>query len=108
EDYWKASQKLGLEGVMGKRKNSLYHKNSRSRDWVKIKNVNMDDFVVVGLTPSPSARAFGAILLARTVGPDEFEFAGKVGTGFTEKDMRQILNILKKKKVKEGVVEAGE
>lgn len=108
EDYWKASQKLGLEGVMGKRKNSLYHKNSRSRDWVKIKNVNMDDFVVVGLTPSPSARAFGAILLARPVGPDEFEFAGKVGTGFTEKDMRQILNILKKKKVKEGVVEAGE
>lgn len=38
----------GLEGVVGKRKNSLYYPGKRSGDWVKIKNLHDDDFVVCG------------------------------------------------------------
>lgn len=108
KEYFQASRKLGLEGVMAKKKDSLYHKNTRSDDWLKIKNEKMDDLIVAGLTPSTSSRAFGAILLARPGEDGEFEFAGKVGTGFSIKEMKNILSTLKKKKTKNGIVEAGE
>lgn len=38
----------GLEGVVGKRKNSLYYPGKRSRDWVKMKHVLDDDFIICG------------------------------------------------------------
>lgn len=105
--YWHASKELGLEGLIAKRKDSLYHKNVRSDLWLKFKNMNTDDFVVAGLTPS-SSRPFGAILLARSTSKGTFEFAGKVGTGFSTQEMQRILKALKRKQTDEGIVEAGE
>lgn len=108
KEYLKASKKLGLEGIMGKKKKSLYLKKKRSSDWLKFKNVNEDDFIVVGLTPSPSSREFGSLILARPDKKGKFEFAGKVGTGFSKKSMKSIFNQLKKKKTKKGLVDAEE
>ena len=105
--YWNASQELGLEGLVAKRKDSLYLKNTRSDYWLKFKNMNTDDFLVAGLTPS-SSRPFGAILLARSTGNGTFEYAGKVGTGFSVEEMQRILKALKSKKTDQGIVEAGE
>lgn len=107
KEYWQASQKLGLEGVIAKRKDSIYHKNTRSDLWLKFKSMKADDFVIAGLTPSTS-RAFGAILLARPIGNGEFEFAGKVGTGFSEKEMDSLLKTLKERKTSSGIVDPGE
>src|SRR5690606_26595342 len=107
KEYWQASQKLGLEGVIAKRKDSIYHKNTRRDLWLKFKSMKADDFVIAGLTPSTS-RAFGAILLARPIGNGEFEFAGKVGTGFSEKEMDSLLKTLKERKTSSGIVDPGE
>lgn len=105
--YWQASRKLGLEGIIAKKMDSLYYKNTRSELWLKFKSMKEEEFVIAGLTPS-SSRTFGSLLLARPAGNGEFEFAGKVGTGFTDGDMKQIFKSLKAKKRKKGIVDPRE
>lgn len=47
-ELFKKIKKLGLEGIVAKRKNSNYEINTRSYDWIKIKNIKMDEFIVGG------------------------------------------------------------
>ncbi|HSL69100.1 MAG TPA: DNA ligase D [Longimicrobiales bacterium] len=84
EDFFRAAEKLGLEGVVAKRTDSRY-RAGRSSDWLKIRIDKSDDFVIVGYTaPRGTRSAFGALQLA-THRNGELRYAGSVGTGFTEK-----------------------
>lgn len=75
--------KMKLEGIIAKRMDSKYYPDKRSKEWLKIKNVNVDDFKIIGWTdPKASRQYFGALLLAREV-DDELIYSGEVGTGFT-------------------------
>jgi bifunctional non-homologous end joining protein LigD len=86
-------KRRGLEGIIGKQRNSTYEPGRRSGAWIKLKCVNEQEFVIGGYTPPQGARkCFGAILVGYYEGK-ELKFAGKVGTGFTEKT----LSILYKK-----------
>jgi bifunctional non-homologous end joining protein LigD len=92
-------KRRGLEGLVGKLRNSIYEPGRRSGAWIKLKCVNEQEFVIGGYTPPGGARKyFGAILVGyyeakRKKGERRLLFAGKVGTGFTEKT----LSILYKK-----------
>ena len=83
EAYLKAACKNGLEGVIAKRATSVYS-GARSKDWLKFKCSNEQEFVVGGFTDPQGARSgFGALL----VGYHErgkLRYAGKVGTGYNE------------------------
>ena len=71
----------GWEGLIAKREDSPY-RSGRSRDWLKLKCVLEQEFVVGGFTdPKGSRTGFGALLLGYN---DEtgLRFAGEVGTGF--------------------------
>ncbi|RWU17196.1 DNA ligase D [Pseudomonas alkylphenolica] len=76
--------RLGLEGLVGKRADSLYQ-GRRSADWIKLKCSQRQEFVVVGYTdPKGSRNGFGALLLAlHDNDSGELRYAGKVGTGFS-------------------------
>jgi bifunctional non-homologous end joining protein LigD len=75
--------KMKLEGIIAKRMDSKYYSDKRSKEWLKIKNVNVDDFKIIGWTdPKASRQYFGALLLAREV-EGELVYSGEVGTGFT-------------------------
>jgi bifunctional non-homologous end joining protein LigD len=50
------SEEKGLEGVMAKRLGSTYEPGRRSRDWVKVKNKQRDDFTIVGWLPGEGRR----------------------------------------------------
>ncbi|MBE1877718.1 ATP-dependent DNA ligase [Myceligenerans pegani] len=103
-----ASLELRLEGVVAKRRASRYVPGRRSRDWLKVKHVESQEVVVVGWRPMhadtgrPDLRTAGALLLAvpeREAGgeggaPAGLRFAGRVGTGFTEKERREIVRRL--------------
>src|SRR6266536_1765855 len=90
-------QRLGLEGLIGKQRHSVYEPGRRSGAWVKLKCVNEQEFVIGGYTPPQGARKhFGAILVGYYEN-NKLVFAGKVGTGFTAK----LLSILHKKLIKE-------
>src|SRR5262249_21380111 len=76
----------GLEGVVAKKANSPY-RSTRSRDWLKLKKDPEADFAVCGYTPPKGSRAgIGALHLC--VWTDErWVWAGKVGSGFDDKQL---------------------
>jgi len=83
----KEVQRRGLEGIIGKLRNSAYEPGRRSGAWIKLKCVNEQEFVIGGYTPPQGARKhFGAILVGYYKDRD-LVFAGKVGTGFTTKSL---------------------
>ena len=86
----KEVRRRGLEGIIGKLRNSVYEPGRRSGAWIKLKCVNEQEFVIGGYTPPQGARKyFGAILVGYYDG-DDLVFAGKVGTGFTAKSLARL------------------
>ena len=81
----------GLEGVIAKKKGSAYKPGRRTKDWVKIKATNDQDVVIVGWSPGEGRRdgAIGA-LLAGVYREGTLEYAGHVGTGFTERTLQTL------------------
>lgn len=81
----------GLEGVVVKRLDSPYRPGRRSPDWLKIKNRRLLDVVVGGISPGRGHRA-GQIgsLLVGIPGPGGLAYAGRVGTGFTQPELRRL------------------
>lgn len=74
--------KLGLEGIVGKRKDAPYV-SRRSPDWIKLKCQHRQEFVIGGYTePQGARRGLGALLLGVFDAAGQLHYAGKVGTGF--------------------------
>jgi bifunctional non-homologous end joining protein LigD len=83
-------KRRGLEGLIGKQRNSVYEPGRRSGAWIKLKCVNEQEFVIGGYTPPQGARKyFGAILVGYNK-DKRLMFAGKVGTGFTAKSLSML------------------
>jgi bifunctional non-homologous end joining protein LigD len=76
--------KLGLEGLIGKRADSVYV-SGRSPSWIKLKCRQRQDFVIGGYTPPGGSRqGFGALLVGVHDAAGKLRYAGKVGTGFDD------------------------
>jgi bifunctional non-homologous end joining protein LigD len=80
-----ASEAQGLEGVLAKRRDSVYQPGRRSRSWIKVKHVRTQEVVIVGWQPGAGRRAGGVGSLLLGVHDDQgrLVYAGHVGTGFT-------------------------
>jgi DNA ligase D-like protein (predicted ligase) len=91
--YYEVALKKGLEGIMAKRSASPYQPGVRSRDWIKIKKRLTMDLVVGGYIPGQGQRKpfFGGLLLG-AYDADKLIFTGRVGSGFTEKELEEISN----------------
>lgn len=87
----RTTRELRLEGLIAKAKDSIYRPGARSRTWLKIKYVHTQEVIVVGWTPGSGRRGatLGSLLLAVHT-DDGLRYAGKVGTGFTEKSLAAI------------------
>ncbi len=84
EKPWERACRAGWEGVVAKRRDSLYE-HRRSPHWLKMKCEATQELVVGGFTDPKGARVgLGALLVGYFEG-DDFLFAGKVGTGFDRK-----------------------
>jgi bifunctional non-homologous end joining protein LigD len=86
----KEVRRRGLEGIIGKLRNSVYESGRRSGAWIKLKCVDEQEFVIGGYTPPQGSRKhFGAVLVGYYKEGD-LVFAGKVGTGFTTKSLARL------------------
>ncbi|MFB2585311.1 ATP-dependent DNA ligase [Herbiconiux liukaitaii] len=87
-----ASRELGLEGVMAKKRESTYSVGRRSRAWLKIKLTAAQEVVVVGWRPGKGRRAsqVGSLLMGVPDAEGALRYAGRVGTGFSERDLDAI------------------
>lgn len=75
-------RRRGLEGIVAKRRGSVYEPGARSGAWVKHRVVQGQEFVIGGYTPPKGGRQhFGALLVGYFDGR-ELRYAGKVGAGF--------------------------
>ncbi len=90
------SKDFSLEGVVAKRLDSIYEPGRRSAAWVKVKNHRRQEFVVGGWAPGKGSRAstFGALLLGYYDDAGALRYAGRVGTGFTESALADLLAAL--------------
>jgi bifunctional non-homologous end joining protein LigD len=86
-----ATRELGIEGILAKRLDSPYEPGRRASGWVKVKNVCLQDVVIGGWTPGEGGRAGHLGALAVGVMEDgRLVYAGKVGTGFTERTLTML------------------
>lgn len=94
-DVLAVAKERGLEGVVAKRRDSVYQPGRRSSDWIKVKNFRAQEVVLGGWTEGKGARegGLGALLLGIPA-PDGLQYVGKVGTGFDERERRQLLEDL--------------
>ena len=94
--FFQHACEFALEGVVSKRRDSPYH-SGRTRDWLKIKCLDRQEFVVAGFTdPEGSRSGFGALVLGVHDNLGRLRYVGRVGTGFTEETLRDLHARLKK------------
>ncbi len=82
-----------MEGVMAKRRDSLYFPGMRTKNWLKIKNEKEGNFFVVGFLPS-SGRKMGSLVIAKENG-DSLEVVGRVGSGLNSEYEEILLRVLR-------------
>ncbi|HET7543157.1 MAG TPA: DNA ligase D [Polyangiaceae bacterium] len=87
--FFAEAAKLGLEGVVSKRAQSPY-RSGRGKDWQKSKALARQEFVIVGFTDPGGGRAhLGALLLGVRRGR-ELVYSGRVGTGFSDRSLKDL------------------
>src|SRR5262249_9749297 len=89
------TKEKGMEGIIAKRKDSIYRPGKRTSDWLKIKARLQQEFVVCGFTaPKVSRKPLGAVVLgAYTNG--ELRHYGYAGSGFSEKGLKDAVDRMK-------------
>ncbi|MBX2924312.1 MAG: DNA ligase D [Chitinophagaceae bacterium] len=94
-DFFEQAKKTGLEGIIAKKLDSIYEQGIRSNAWLKIKIIQTEEAVIVGFTnKKDSPKLFSSLLLAKYKGKT-LTYAGRVGTGFTEKQQKELLKVFK-------------
>jgi bifunctional non-homologous end joining protein LigD len=91
-----ASKEQQLEGIVAKHLDSPYVPGSRRGEWLKIKNLSSQELVIGGWLPGQKSRAgrLGALLIGYYApgenGAPVLRYAGRVGTGFTDRELERL------------------
>jgi DNA ligase D-like protein (predicted ligase) len=89
------SRKRRWEGVVAKRWDSTYQPGRRSSSWIKDKNWNTQEVVIGGWREGTGGRTSGIGALMLGIPADGgLQFVGRVGTGFTEKELYRLRDML--------------
>ncbi|HBF37799.1 MAG TPA: ATP-dependent DNA ligase [Firmicutes bacterium] len=97
-DYFKSISELGLEGVVAKKKESVYLPGKRSKYWLKFKRKIIQNFVVCGYLVNPEKdppSTLRSLLLGSYI-QNRLSYFGLVGNGFTASEMESIPKELKR------------
>lgn len=85
-----------LEGIISKNSESHYS-SGRNKNWLKIKCTNVQEFVIGGYTlQKENSAALGALLMGAYNKKGNFQYIGKVGTGFNSQTSKKLLSEFKK------------
>jgi bifunctional non-homologous end joining protein LigD len=88
--FFQEACRAGLEGIIAKRAGSLY-REGRGRDWLKVKCLQTRELAIVGYTePAGSRKGFGALVLGEA-NDGRMVHVGRVGTGFTDRMLQDLL-----------------
>lgn len=90
-EFLAAAKKLGLEGIMGKKKDSTYEIGRRTGNWLKIKSNKRQEVVIGGFTKNDDTTKPFSALLVGVFEKGKFIYTGKIGTGFNIKTQKEML-----------------
>ncbi len=98
EAYFQSVFEKGLEGIVAKKKDSLYEEGLRTGSWLKIKKLKTCDCIIFGYTRGSESReaTFGALLIGVYDNKGKPIYLGKVGTGFTQEMIRLLVHNFEK------------
>jgi bifunctional non-homologous end joining protein LigD len=91
-----AAREHGLEGIMAKKRDSKYTPGKRTDCWYKVKIRQTCEVFIIGYTKGKGDRGitFGALHIAEKVG-EQLRYRGKVGTGFDDATIKDIVTSMK-------------
>jgi bifunctional non-homologous end joining protein LigD len=89
------TKEKGMEGIIAKRKESIYQPGKRTSNWLKIKARLQQEFVVGGFTEGKGSRKNLGALLLGAYRNGKLHYFGHSGTGFTEKGIQDALKRMK-------------
>jgi bifunctional non-homologous end joining protein LigD len=92
-EFLAAAKKMGLEGIMAKRKDSLYDVGRRNGNWLKIKSNKRQEVVIGGYTKNDETTKLFSALLVGVFEKGKFVYTGKIGTGFNNKTQKEMLKM---------------
>ncbi len=94
-EFFEAAKKMGLEGIIAKKSGSTYSPGIRSGEWLKIKANKRQEMVIGGYTKNnDSSRSFSSLLLG-VFEKGKLIYTGKAGTGFSNKQQKEMLKQFK-------------
>ena len=88
-EFFAQACRLGLEGIIAKRRDAPY-RGTRSREWLKIKCVKRQEVVIGGYTDPEGSRIGLGALLGGVHEGGRLVYVGKIGTGFSDKTLRDL------------------
>jgi len=103
EEMFEAVCKQGGEGIISKKASATYS-GTRTRNWLKIKCIQRQEFVIVGWSESDKRRGFRSLLLAAKDGR-KLTYSGKVGTGFNAQLIEDLMERMEPLAVDQAPVE---
>ncbi len=98
---FKEAIEAGMEGIVAKSLDSLYVPGKRTPNWLKVKDSKSSEFVICGFSAGGGARdgLLGALLIAESKKDGTLQYAGKVGTGFNTKLLKDLSKQLRAMKI---------
>ncbi|WP_145855398.1 DNA ligase D [Pedobacter suwonensis] len=94
-DFFDAAERMGLEGIIAKKTDSTYSTNYRSKEWLKIKVHKRQEVVIAGFTKNAdTSKSFSSLLLG-VYEQGKLQYVGKVGTGFSDKLQKSMMEQFK-------------
>ncbi|HEX8022137.1 DNA ligase D, partial [Mucilaginibacter sp.] len=95
-EFFNAAERIGLEGIIAKKASSVYTSDLRSKEWLKIKVHRRQEVIIAGFTKNAgTSKSFSALVLAVYDDQVELQYVGKVGTGFSDKLQKEMMEQFK-------------
>lgn len=95
-EFLESVAKLGMEGIMAKKEDSVYTEGDRTREWLKIKANKRHEVVIGGFTQNEgSAKTFSSLLVG-AFDNGRLDYMGKIGTGFNDTTQKEIMAKMKR------------
>lgn len=93
--FFETAKRIGLEGIIAKKADSIYIPGNRSKEWLKIKANKRQEMVIGGYTKNnDSSKLFSSLLLG-VFENDKLIYTGKAGTGFNHAQQKEMLKQFK-------------
>ncbi|WP_233525656.1 DNA ligase D [Chitinophaga silvisoli] len=95
EEFLEAAKKMGMEGIIAKKAESIYEPGERSRNWVKIKTNKRHEVVIGGFTQNEDSPKPFSSLLVGVYENGVLQYTGKIGTGFNQAMQKELMAAFK-------------